>query len=71
MSNLTKVRASSKCWVNTFWQVSKFHYRCRDADRLYRPDRRAERMFATVTGWFGYSISFQGILGTSSIRLHG
>lgn len=23
MSTCTKVRASSKCWVNTFWQVSK------------------------------------------------
>jgi nucleoside transport protein len=28
-------------------------------------------LFATVTGWFGYSISFQGSWATSSIRLPG
>ncbi len=28
-------------------------------------------LFATVTGWFGYSISFQASRVTSSIRLHG
>lgn len=28
-------------------------------------------LFATVTGWFGYSISFGASWATSSIRLHG
>ena len=32
-------------------------------DRLHRADPALNALFATVTGWFGYSISFQGILG--------
>lgn len=28
-------------------------------------------LFATVTGWFGYSISFGASRATFSIRLHG
>ncbi len=34
-----------------------------DADRLHRADRARNALFATVTGWFGYSISFRGIPG--------
>ncbi|UMQ05318.1 hypothetical protein MJ572_12470 [Escherichia coli] len=62
--NLHEARASSKCWVNTFWQVSKVAIIVAAMLIGFIALIAAlNALFAAATGWFGYSISFQGILG--------
>ena len=59
-----KVRASSKCSVNTSWRVSKWQLSfAAMLIGFIALIAALNALFATVTGWFGYSISFQGILG--------